>query len=179
MSFITCQQPDKHCPFILLSTHEARMWRQVYTSGWDTCSINMGTTSEMWLPHPDTLSNWAWQLVEHGIRRRLSRKSGFQELAGVKIPGYTEQESQISQVSFRRAPMLRAHPAQSRVSETIAPETWTQGRWMKASSPEGAFFGGRPHVRAACMCVNINWFDKKKKKELVPSILRSQESSSF
>ena len=140
MSFITCQQPDKHCPFILLSTHEARMWRQVYTSGWDTCSINTGTNSEVWLPHPDTRSNWAWQLVEHGIRGRLSRKSSFQELAGVKILGYTEQESQISQVSFRQAPMIRAHPAQSRVSETIAPETRTQGRWVKASSTEEDFF---------------------------------------
>ena len=84
MSLITCQQPDMHCPFIFPSTHKAQMWRQGYTSGWDTCSINMGTTSEVWLPHPDTLSNWAWQPVEHGIGGRLSRKVLKTE---VKFPG--------------------------------------------------------------------------------------------
>ena len=159
MSFITCQQPDKHCPFILLSTHEARMWRQVYTSGWDTCSINTGTNSEVWLPHPDTRSNWAWQLVEHGIRGRLSRKSSFQELAGVKILGYTQQEFQISR-------LLQASTNDQGTSSSklgVRDHSIWDPDPRKVSESQfyrGRFFFFWPHVRGACTkCVNINWFD--------------------
>lgn len=83
--------------------------------------------------------------VEHGIKSLLGRKVLQTEvtlqganLAGVKTLQHTGQESQISLVSIRQAPRIRAHAVPSRESETPDPKP---GHSKVSASPTARAFG--------------------------------------